>query len=968
MKLFNKKFALGLMAGAMFISQEASAATTHHRVIWDQDPTSTAVIGFSPDGTSGSPYVKYGSSTEESGWSTVNVDSSETFDGGLTSHFVRLTNLTPDSAVYYRVCDNSGCGQRFWFKTAPNDNSPYIVVAGGDTRTGWDTRRAGNTLISKIRPLFIMHGGDFTSGNSDSEMDQFLTDWTMTYSDDTIDGYAYKRIYPMVPTHGNHEDGNYKTLCEVFGVDYNQDGTCDESDTYGAFNVSPLLRVYTLNSQFQNSGWSSYATAMNNWLSSDLASNGGTATWRFAQYHKPMFPHYTGKSNNQTLFNWWADEFYDNAMNLVVESDTHICKLTTTVQPSGSTFAATTNGGTVYVGEGSWGAPARSANDAKSWTVDLASIQQFKVITVTSNELVVRTAEFDSGASTLSRADRESDPTVLPSNVNWWSADEVGTEMTLSQNAMGRSVIGSGSSNVAPTAGFTFATSDLTANFTDASTDSDGSIASRSWNFGDGGTSTSTNPSHTYASAGTYTVTLTVTDNDGATDDASHSVTVSDSEPTNDAPTAAFSFDTTDLTATFTDGSTDSDGSIVAYSWNFGDGGTSTSANPSHTYASAGTYSVTLTVTDDDDATNSTSHSVTVTAPSGGGETTTVEVRVSQSSDDAEEAVDDNSMYMDSSDLELIDDSGEQVVGIRFQNVNIPQGATITSAYLQFATDETGSTTTNLTIKAQDSDNAATFSSTDGDISGRATTTASVSWSPAAWNTVGALNDTPNLAAVVQEVVNRSGWTANNGMAFIITGSGERTAESYDGSSATAPLLHVEYEGESGGGDIVAPTAGFSFDTSDLTATFTDSSTDSDGTIASYSWNFGDGGSSTAQNPSHTYASAGTYTVTLTVTDNDSATDSTSQSVTVTAPAGGGDVVMSVNAYKSGWWYKYADLTWSGAQTTNVDVYANGSKLETTSNDGTETYQAGWRDSSITYKVCEEGSTTACSDPVTASW
>lgn len=164
-----------------------------------------------------------------------------------------------------------------------------------------------------------------------------------------------------------------------------------------------------------------------------------------------------------------------------------------------------------------------------------------------------------------------------------------------------------------PVANFTFSTSGLTATFTDSSTDSDGSIASRSWAFGDSTTSTATNPSKTYSAGGTYNVTLTVTDNLGATNSVTKSVTVT--APTNAAPVANFSFVTSGLTATFTNSSTDSDGSIASSSWNFGDGGTSTTTSPSRTYAAGGTYNVQLTVTDNGGATNSITRSVTVTAP-----------------------------------------------------------------------------------------------------------------------------------------------------------------------------------------------------------------------------------------------------------------------------------------------------------------------------------------------------------------
>ncbi|KQZ68125.1 xanthorhodopsin [Rhodanobacter sp. Root561] len=97
-------------------------------------------------------------------------------------------------------------------------------------------------------------------------------------------------------------------------------------------------------------------------------------------------------------------------------------------------------------------------------------------------------------------------------------------ELIISAAANG--IGGGGSSNVPPVANFGDVTNGLIVNFTDSSTDSDGSIASRAWNFGDGSTSTATNPSHTYAAAGTYTVSLQVTDNSGATNTRTASVTV----------------------------------------------------------------------------------------------------------------------------------------------------------------------------------------------------------------------------------------------------------------------------------------------------------------------------------------------------------------------------------------------------------------------------------------------------------
>ena len=181
----------------------------------------------------------------------------------------------------------------------------------------------------------------------------------------------------------------------------------------------------------------------------------------------------------------------------------------------------------------------------------------------------------------------------------------------------------------------------------------------------------------------------------------------------------------------------------------------------------------------------------------GGGPPTIFEVRVATGNDDAEERVSSGNMNLTSSDMELIADSGNaQLVGLRFTNVTVPNGATISNSYVQFQVDETDSGATNVNIQGEDTDDAPTFTTSNSNISSRSLTGASVAWAPVPWTTVGDAGPdqrTPDIAAVIQEIVNRPGWSSGNDIVIIITGSGERTAESYNGVSTAAPLLHIEY-------------------------------------------------------------------------------------------------------------------------------------------------------------------------------
>jgi hypothetical protein len=162
---------------------------------------------------------------------------------------------------------------------------------------------------------------------------------------------------------------------------------------------------------------------------------------------------------------------------------------------------------------------------------------------------------------------------------------------------------------------------------------------------------------------------------------------------------------------------------------------------------------------------------------------------------DTAEEFGDGTMYRHSSDLELVNDgTGDQTVGIRFPALDVPAGATITSAYLELVTDETGWEPTSLVLSAHAVADASPFSSSSFDISSRPTTSASVAWSDLPpWTTVGEVHTSPDLAPVVQEIVDTAGWVSGNALGVIISGSGRRTAVGHDGNPTDTPTLIVTY-------------------------------------------------------------------------------------------------------------------------------------------------------------------------------
>jgi PKD repeat protein len=432
--------------------------------------------------------------------------------------------------------------------------------------------------------------------------------------------------------------------------------------------------------------------------------------------------------------------------------------------------------------------------------------------------------------------------------------------------------------NVAPTAAFSISCTNLNCTFTDQSTDSDGSIASRSWDFGDQTPlGTSTPQTHTYA-AGTYQVTLTVTDDRGGTNALTKPLTVK----TNALPTASFTADCPQdaLTCTFTDASTDPDGNntITGWKWEFGDAGevtAETSVNQSHDYSTADVYTVKLTVTDDQAGTNTVSQSVTVGNPLPNAAPTAEFTWQCPADGLTCTFADEGSGDTDGSVTGwswTFDDGGSSTD----QNPSHP-----------FSTD--GDHT--VTLVVTDNDGAASSSvshtvhvTAPAPPPNRAPTAA---FTTSCTNLACSFTDQSSDPDQAANTLTRS-WNYGDGV------TGTASSHTYAvGGNYTVTLTVTDGGGLTGTANKsvavspanVAPTAAFTASCTNLSCTFTDGSSDSDGSIASRSWNFGDNTTSTATNPSKSYAAAGTYTVRLTVTDNRGATGITTRTVTVTAPA-----------------------------------------------------------------------------------
>jgi len=496
--------------------------------------------------------------------------------------------------------------------------------------------------------------------------------------------------------------------------------------------------------------------------------------------------------------------------------------------------------------------------------------------------------------------------------------------------------------NNPPTAAFTYSpsspTTDDTIQFTDQSTDNDGTIVSWYWDFGDGLTGTSQNQTYKYSRAGTYTVTLTVTDNGGLTDNHSGSITVSapvvrESVNLSVSPSSSTleSGQSTTLVASLSDiNHAPLSGKIITWS------------------ATAGSFSTTTSTTN-----SSGQASVTYTAPTIDNQEATVAITVFFAGDNIynsgygglictivrappDENYPENGLvgcwkFDEGSGTTAKDSSGHGnngtiydgwssvgaswVDGVfgnalnfvgRDARVNVPHDNSLNTVEMTFELWVKPNENSSLLLLSK-------YPSSTGFYVGKVSNNkwlfllkGSVVYSTSKitvgeWTHLAGTYDGSFLRIFVNGIEeaakSATGLFNNNSQPLTIGNNPHKVAWQYNdvidevkiyNRAKTAAEILADYQG---GAPVTntPPTASFAYSpTAPTTADviqFTDLSTDNNGTITFRFWNFGDGGWSTVRNPTHQYSTAGTYTVWLAVDDEDGAMDNCSKIITVRVPA-----------------------------------------------------------------------------------
>ncbi len=357
------------------------------RVVWHGDPSSEAHVAWSTAKAGknhklyydtkahGEDVAKYEHSVKASRSNRYRNDAKDKKDEKLNDevgycHHVQLTGLQPDTKYYFILESDGVRSKEMYFITAPDGDTPYSFVNGGDSRSGHHQRCLINLRIAQMvedhpEILALAHSGDFVnSGNT-------WHDWRLWLSHNELLTCKDGRVIPIIPTRGNHERAEKSKLYEdVFDVP--------------EWHVTQLpLDTYLVTLSSNNPGLGGQLE----WLQKTNEEVGPKSHWLMTMYHRPIYP---GVKDTPGCKGAWAREFDRYYTDVALEGDGHIIKKSKFIRGDKEH-----KDGVIYIGEGGLGVGQRNPKTDR-WWVDKAGKGTFVfLLDVTKETLRCRTILVD---------------------------------------------------------------------------------------------------------------------------------------------------------------------------------------------------------------------------------------------------------------------------------------------------------------------------------------------------------------------------------------------------------------------------------------------------------------------------------------------------------------------------------------------------------------------------------------------
>ena len=351
--LRNSHFFFATLAGICLLGSSLAVADAplegtkpaQWRVLWTDDPATTATVSWSTAARGENHTVRYRKRNSDE-QNSIQLADSGRYTGGefeLYYHHARLSELNPSTAYEVQMVSDSEESPVFYFVTAPATTRPFSILHGGDSRSDQDARRRVNTMIAEMVAssydnddeaddiLALAHGGDYIVSGTKMDL------WSMWLSDHELTTGPDGRLLPLIPARGNHDKG--KPFNEVFGFP-------EDDLNYYSISIGPDVRFVTLNSETSTAGDQAQ------WLAEELSQSRESHRWLLTQYHRPVYP--AVKEPGAGLKSW-VPLFEKFNVDLVCEADGHNIKRTVPIRNGKHDET-----GVVYIGEGGMGVPQRT--------------------------------------------------------------------------------------------------------------------------------------------------------------------------------------------------------------------------------------------------------------------------------------------------------------------------------------------------------------------------------------------------------------------------------------------------------------------------------------------------------------------------------------------------------------------------------------------------------------------------------